>query len=147
MTPSAACIAFIKTYEKCRLTAFKPTPNDVWTIGWGATGAGIREGAVWTQEQADARFERDLARFAECVNQVARPDITQGQFDAMVSLAYNIGEGAFKQSTLATHHRAGEHAAAVLQFGRWTKQKGEILAGLVRRREDEARMYDGRLEA
>jgi lysozyme len=141
VTPSADCIAFIKGYEKCRLKAFKPTPNDNWTIGWGATGPGIREGVTWTQEQADARFELDKARFAACVDRVVGPNTTQGQYDAMVSLAYNIGETAFRQSTLAMHHKAGEHAAAALQFARWNKQAGKVLAGLTTRRRDEARMY------
>jgi len=144
MTPSAACIAFIKDFEKCRLTAFKPTPNDNWTIGWGATGPGIKEGLVWTQEQADRRFEADLAGFAAQVNKGIAAHTTQGQFDAMVSLAYNIGAGGFHASTLRRLHNAADIAGALKEFARWDKQAGVALAGLTRRRRAEATMYAAR---
>ncbi len=152
MTPSPRCIAFIKGFEKCRLKAFKPTPNDVWTLGWGATGPDIKAGMTWTQVQADARFDRDLARFAAGVQWLLRSrPTTQAQFDAMVSFAYNVGldddgdgiaEG-FGDSTLLRLHKAGDFVGAANQFRLWNKQKGVVLAGLTRRRAGEAALYRG----
>ena len=142
MTPSAACEALIKSFESCRLTAYLPTPNDVPTIGFGSTGHDVMMGVTWTQEQADARFDSDLANFAARVSDAA-PIATQGQFDAMVSLAYNIGMGNFTASTLLRLHNAGHYDAVPFQFGRWVFQGKEILPGLIARRKAEAAMYQG----
>ncbi len=144
MTPSDACIAFIKGFEACRLKAYLPTPHDVPTIGWGSTGPDIHMGMTWTQGQADTRFAADLTAFAAGVtHDLAGVATTQGQFDAMVSFAYNVGEAGFHDSNLLRLHRAGDYPGAEAQFGRWTRQKGVVLAGLVRRRAGEAAMYGG----
>lgn len=146
MIPSAKIIAFIRDFEKCRLKAFKPTPNDVWTLGWGATGPDIREGMTWTQAQADARFAADLARFSGKVSGLlGAASTTQAQYDALVSFSYNIGygDGGLKTSTLLRMHKAGDYAGAALQFSRWDKQAGKSLAGLTRRRAEEAAIYRG----
>lgn len=144
LVPSAKCAAFIKGYEKCRLTAYLPTPNDVPTIGWGSTGTDIKLGMTWTQAQADARFASDLAAFANGVSGALRgAATTQAQFDAMVSLAYNIGLQAFRESTLLRLHLEGDYAGAAAQFSRWNKQAGVVLNGLTARRAAEAAMYRG----
>lgn len=144
MQPSQKIIDFIKGFEKCRLVAYMPTPNDRPTLGWGSTGPDIKLGMTWTQAQADDRFAADLAKFSAAV--VALIDTsrtTQSQFDALVSFAYNCGLEALKTSTLLRMHKAGEYENARLQFARWSKQAGKTLAGLVRRRADEARIYRG----
>lgn len=144
MTPSAACADLIKSFEACRLKAYMPTPNDVPTIGWGSTGPEIRMGLTWTQEQADARFAADLDHFGARVSvELGSVPTTQAQFDAMTSLAYNIGIGAFEKSTVLREHKAGNFDAAASAFSLWTKQAGKVLNGLVRRRTAEARMYRG----
>lgn len=146
MTPSAKIEAFIKGYEKCRLKAYMPAPDDVPTIGWGSTGPDVRMGMVWTQVQADARFAADLARFAGKVTALlGTSPTTQAQFDALVSFAYNVGygDGGLKTSTLLRMHKAGDFAAAALQFARWNKQAGRILSGLTTRRSAEADIYRG----
>jgi lysozyme len=153
MTPSSKCIDFIKSFEQCRLTAYMPTPRDRPTIGWGATGADVRMGMTWTQAQADARFARDLADFAAGVmHELRGRPTTQGQFDALVSFAYNVGldddadtlaEG-LGDSTLLKKHLAGDYEAAAAQFAFWNKQDGVVLKGLTRRRAGEAAMYRGR---
>lgn len=146
MTPSARCASFIKGYEKCRLTAYLPTKDDVPTIGWGSTGPDIKLGMTWTQAQADARFAADLARFAANVSAlVGKAPTTQAQFDALVSFAYNVGygDGGLKTSTLLRLHKAGDYAGAAAQFARWNKQKGKVLNGLTTRRAAEAAMYRG----
>lgn len=142
--PSDRIIAFIKDYEKCRLKAYMPTPNDRPTCGWGSTGPDITLATVWTQEQADARFDRDLTRFANNVSALlGTVPTTQGQFDAMVSFAYNVGIGAFSESTLLRKHRDGDTYGASLEFSRWNKQAGKILDGLTKRRKGEALIYSG----
>lgn len=142
MTPSAEIVEFIKSFEACRLTAYMPTPYDVPTIGWGSTGPDVKLGMKWTQAQADERFARDLAAFAGGVTgRLMGAATTQAQFDAMVSLAYNIGLGGFASSTLLRKHRAGDYDGAAAQFVRWNKQAGKVLNGLTRRREAEALLY------
>lgn len=144
MIVSARGESFIKGFEQCRLKAYMPTEDDVPTIGWGSTGPDVHMGLVWTQEQADARFATDLAHFATSVGMAAGAATqTQGQFDAMVSLAYNIGIAAFRGSTLLRKHIAHDYAAAAEQFLRWDKQAGVVLKGLTRRRQAERRMYLG----
>lgn len=145
MTPSIRCADFIKGFEACRLTAFLPTPNDVWTIGWGHT-AGVKRGDVWTQAQADAVFAADLATFSERVMALlGSTPTTQDQFDALVSFAYNEGVGpkGLGGSMLLQLHNARDYAGAAAQFARWSKQAGKTLNGLVRRRAAEAHMYQG----
>lgn len=148
MTPSPRIIAFIKGYEKCRLKAFKPTPNDVWTLGWGSTGPDIKMGMTWTQAQADARFSADLAKFGSGVsNLIGNVPTTQAQYDACVSLAYNIGLANFKTSSVLTNHRAGHRQTTAMAFKLWDKQRNkvtgklEVLRGLVTRRAAEAAIY------
>ena len=143
MTPSPACRALIQSFEQCRLAAYLPTPADRPTIGWGATGKDVHLGMTWTRAQCDERLAADLAGFARGVSATLTGETTQAQFDALVSLAYNIGLGAFRASGLLRLHNAGDLAAAAAQFAAWTKQAGQILPGLVRRRAAEAAMYLG----
>lgn len=148
MTPSEMIVAFIKSFEKCRLTAYMPTPNDRPTIGWGSTGPDIKLGMTWTQEQADARFAYDLSIFSLTVlRAVNGTATTQDQFDAMVSLAYNIGGANFKASSVLTNHRAAHYQTAALAFGLWNKQRTPaglvVLNGLTKRRAAEAAIYRG----
>lgn len=148
--PSKRCKDFIKLKEQCRLKAYLPTPHDVPTIGWGATGRDIKLGMVWTQAQADDRFERDIAMFAAGVDHLLGQTLTtQGQFDALTSFAYNVGldDDADKiaeglgDSTLMLMHRTRRYEEAADQFARWNKQKGKVLRGLTIRRAEEAAMY------
>lgn len=150
MIPSKTCENFIKGYEKCRLTAYMPTPDDKPTLGWGSTGPDIRMGMTWTQAQADARFSADLARFSAGVQaDIGAAPTTQGQFDALVSLAYNIGLANFAKSSVLTNHKAAHYQTAALAFSLWNKQRNkrtgqlEVLNGLTARRAAEAQMYRG----
>ena len=140
-TVSAKGETLIKSFEGCRLKAYLPTPNDVPTIGWGTTGPDVKLGMVWTQKQADDRFTAHVAEFAAKVAKLVGPKVTQNQFDAMVSLAYNIGTGGFGSSTLLKLHKAGDYKGAAAQFGRWNKQAGKVLNGLTKRRAAEAALY------
>ena len=139
MRLSATGLALIKKYEGLRTRAYR-CPAGVWTIGYGSTGPDVVEGLTLSPEEAEARLCRDLDRFEEAVRREALP-ARQGQYDAMVSLAFNIGVAAFARSTLLERHQAGDFAGAAAQFGRWTRVKGRELKGLVRRRSAERALY------
>jgi lysozyme len=125
-------------------------PANVWTIGWGATGrdpfngGNIGPNTIWTRAQADERFVQHLRQFERDTRAALTVPTTQGQFDALVSFAYNLGNGALNRSTLLRLHNAGDFEGAAKQFGRWNKAGGKVLRGLTRRREAEAAMYQGR---
>ena len=132
----------IKSFEKCVVHAYLPTPRDVPTIGWGTTGPDIHLGMLWNQTQCDARLANDLARFATSVNAlVAGVATTQNQFDALCSFAYNEGATALHNSFILQFHRVGNYALASEYFSHYTKQAGVVLNGLVRRRAAEKALY------
>lgn len=140
-------IDLIHSFEQCRLTAY-PDPGSAdgkpWTIGWGSTGPGIARGTVWTQQQADDRFKSDLAKFElGVIDAIGSAATTQAQFDALVSLAYNIGINAMAGSTVVRRHKAGDYQGAAAAFGMWVKNDGKTMKGLVRRRAAEADLYRG----
>jgi lysozyme len=132
-------IKLIKKYESLQLTAYK-CPADVWTVGYGATGPDIVAGLVWTEEQANQRLIQDVNKFAQGVAKIC-PESTPLQHGAMVCLAFNIGLGAFKKSSVARLHNAKKYAEAAQAFGLWNKAGGKVLKGLVKRRAEEAAMY------
>jgi len=146
---SAAGIALIKRFEGCArqrpggIVEAYPDPGTggaPWTIGWGATGAGIGPGTVWTNTQCDARLESDLARYADEVSVALGPIPTsQPQFDALVSFHYNTG--AIARATLTKRHRAGDFASAAAEFLRWNRAGGRVMRGLEKRRGAERRLY------
>lgn len=140
---SQAGIALIKSFEGLRLKAYPDpaTGGEPWTIGVGHTG-GVRPGDVITEARADEMLREDLSRFERAVNRFA-PTTTQGQFDALVSLAFNVGEAALARSTLVRRHNAGDHAGAAAELARWNRAAGKVMAGLTRRRAAEARLYRG----
>ena len=132
-------LALIKEFEGLRLKAYL-CPAGVWTIGYGSTGPHVKPGMVISEAQADELLQRDLDRFEDAVAKGA-PGASAGQFDAMVSLSFNIGIGAFGKSSLLRLHRAGDHARAAEAFGKWVYAGKRILTGLVRRRGREADLY------
>lgn len=142
MNIGPAGIALIKSYEKCRLEAYLPTPDDKWTIGWGHTGPHIGPDIVWTQEEADAVFLRDIEWVQDCLDANVHVPITQHETDALASLIFNIGCTAFKGSTLLKMLNASNFDGAAEQFGRWNKQAGKELAGLTKRREAERQLFE-----
>jgi lysozyme len=146
MKISQAGIKLIESFESLRLKAY-PDPGSKdgkpWTVGFGSTGPDIGPGTVWTKEQADARFAKDLARFEIGVSKSVSVDLKQHQFDALVSFAYNVGLGNFLSSTLLKMLNEGYTKNAALQFGRWNKNDGRVMAGLTRRREAERKLFSG----
>lgn len=126
----------IKKWEKLRLVAYLPTPDDVWTIGWGHT-LGVKKGDKITKDQAQEFFIQDKQWAEDAVNQRVKVPLTQEQFDALVSLVFNIGADSFRRSTLLKKLNRKDYQGAADQFNVWVKQKGKTLTGLVRRRAEE----------
>ena len=92
-------LALIKSFEGLRLKAYK-CPAGVWTVGYGHTGGDVKAGMIITEEEAEELLRQDLERFEEGVENLVEVELNENQFCALVSLAYNIGLGNFKRSTL-----------------------------------------------
>lgn len=133
-------VDMIKEHEGLRLEAYLPTPNDVWTIGYGHTSTAKKD-MVISEEQAETLLRQDIAWVEDAINKNVVVSLTQNQYDALASLVYNIGAGAFAKSTLLRMLNMGDYAGAAEQFGRWNKQKGKVLNGLTRRREEERKLF------
>ena len=136
---------FIQGYEQLRLKAYMPTKNDRPTIGWGTTvypsGKPVQMGDVITATQADEYFMYDVRKFEDYVNEIITRELTQNQFDAVVSLVYNIGMGAFRDGSVDDKINAGDDAAALATWAKYVNQAGIRLQGLVNRRNAEIAMY------
>ncbi len=137
-------IALIKRFEGLRLEAYRDVAG-VWTIGYGHTGRTARAGARITEPEAEALLARDLGRFEKALRRLAGSPLPQPQFDALVSLSYNIGIGAFARSTALARFRSGDERGAAEAIGWCNKATigGEkrVLPGLVRRRAAEAALF------
>ena len=129
--------AFIRNTERLSLTAYRD--GNGWSIGYGHFGA--KEGDTITKAQAEQLFDQDVARFEKVVNDVTPWVRSQQQFDALVSFAYNIGEGGYRQSTTARLQNEGNERGAADAMRLWTKSKGVTDPRLVRRREQERALY------
>lgn len=135
-------IQLIQHFEGCRLTAYKDAVG-VWTIGYGHVGPEVKAGMTITEAAATAIFRGDATRFAESVRHVLEQDVSDHQFSACVSLAYNVGIGAFRESTLLRLLNRGDYWGAANQFGVWNKAGGRVLKGLVLRRAAERDLFCG----
>ncbi|AXI83396.1 lysozyme [Xylella taiwanensis] len=114
-------IALIKYFEGCKLTSYK-CPGGKWTIGYGDTGPSVVPGLRITLEEAETRFHTRMSKeFVPGVRRRLRVPVTQYQFDALVSLAYNIGLGNLGISTLLRKLNAGDVTGAAEQFQVWNK--------------------------
>jgi lysozyme len=138
----------IKDHEALRLTAYLPTKNDVWTIGWGHTKT-AKQGMVITEAQAEQLIRDDLAWVEEAIDNLVKVSITQNQRDALGSLIFNIGATSFSKSTVLRKLNAKDYLGAADAFLMWDKQKdkqtGEMarLKGLTKRRQQERNLFNG----
>lgn len=139
MSVNAAAIAIIKAAEGCKLTAYQDG-NGIWSIGYGHTGPEVVEGLTIDEDQADAHLETDTGSVDVGVG-IYCPSATDNQHSAMCSLAYNIGLGNFKKSTVCRLHNAGDFVGAAVAFKMWNKIAGEVSEGLNTRRAAEAALY------
>lgn len=136
-------LPIIKAYEGCELKAYK-CPAGIWTIGWGQTGKDIKEGVVWTQEQADKSLEKTVNSFIADVLKLIKVRARPEHVAALVSFAYNTGVGNLSKSTLLRLINEGKSVNEVLpQFLVWSKGGGKTLKGLLLRRASEAVVFKG----
>jgi len=137
--------SLIKKFEGCRLKAYK-CPANVWTIGFGNTfyenGDKVKEGNVITQQRADELAKFIIDQFAMSITPFILQPLNENQFSACVSLAYNIGTGGFKRSSVFNKLNVKPTDATIADsFRLWNKGGGVVLKGLVRRREAEIQLY------
>ena len=139
-----AGLALIKQFEGCRLIAYQCSAG-VWTIGYGHTG-GVYKGMKITQKKAEAYLLQDVAKFEMYINNPSYVPFTaqlnQNQFDALVSFAFNLGQGNVKK--LCTGRTINQIPSAMQQY---CKAAGKTLPGLQRRRKAEAALYNKRVKS
>ena len=134
-------IELIKHFEGCELEAYK-CPAGVWTIGYGHI-KGVSEGMSITQEQAEQMLLDELKEYENYINELVVVDLSQNQFDALVSWVYNLGPANLKSSTLLKVLNSGDYAGVPAQIERWNKAGGKVLEGLIRRRQAESSLFCG----
>lgn len=142
---SAAGLVTIAHHEGYTERATIPVPGDVPTLGYGTTrnpdGTPVRLGQTTTPPRALAALLADTSAAQQAVANCTTQPITQDQFDALVSLAYNIGGGAYCGSTLVRRLNAGDCHAAAAEFERWIRVQGRVVPGLVARRAAERKRF------
>lgn len=127
-------IKLIKSFEGCRLKAYKPVPTEkLYTIGYGHYG--VAAGTVWTQKQADDMLKQDLIKYENYVNSLKR-NFNQHEFDSLVSFTYNCGFGSLQ--TLVRNRTNQQIGEALLLYN---KAGGKVLEGLTRRRKAERELF------
>ena len=136
---SAAGLLAIAGYEGFREEAYIPVEGDVPTIGFGST-QDVRLGDKITVPEALERLRRDVGDAESAIGRCVKVPLSQGEFDAFASLAFNIGSNAFCTSTLVKRLNAGDYDGACAEIRRWVYAGGQKLEGLVNRREAEYQM-------
>lgn len=154
MNINKATVDLVKEFEGFRAKAYK-CPAGVWTIGYGTTasaGVGItpKDGMTITKSDAEAYLQAALDKFADQIAPSITAPTNSNEFGAFVSLAYNIGPGAFKKSSALRLFNAGDKDGAAKAILMWNKAGGKVLKGLTRRREAERKLFltpvDGEFE-
>ena len=144
MSVSNKGVDLICEFEGKRLVAYDDGVG-VWTIGFGTikypNGVRVKKGDTCTLDQAKEYMRHDLIEFEHTVNSSVKVPLNQNQFDALVSLAYNIGSSAFKSSTLVKKLNTGDYQGAADQFNVWINAGGKRMQGLVNRRDKEKLLF------
>ena len=122
-----------------RLSAYRD-PRGILTIGWGHT-AGVVEGQTCTLQGAEDFLQADIAWAQSEVNRLVRVPLSQDEFDALVDFTFNCGAGNFDHSTLLALVNENDMTAAALEFDKWDHCAGQIVAGLLRRRQAETEEF------
>ena len=138
-------IDLIKNFEGLRLDAYLCSAK-VATVGWGSTfyedGTKVKLGDKITRKRADELLDFMVLQFANQVKPLIKCELNENKFGALVSFAYNVGVGALQKSTLLKKVNANcDDPSIKMEFLRWNKAGGKILAGLTKRREAEAKLF------
>ena len=129
----------IKSFEQLRLNSYL-CPAGVWTIGYGHTD-GVNQGMLITEKTADALLKQDIRNAEHSINQMDA-ELTQEQFDALVSFVFNVGVRAFNISTLRKKILKNPNDPSIAdEFRRWVYAGNKKLPGLIKRREKEIELY------
>ena len=142
MNISQEGISLIKKFEGCELEAYKCAAG-VWTIGYGHT-KDVKENDVITKEEAESMLVHELQEYCNDVDIAVKVDLKQNEFDSLVSWTYNLGPTNLNSSTMLRVLNEGKHDDVPTQIKRWNKAGGEVLKGLIRRRNAEALMFEGK---
>lgn len=149
MRISQAGLDLIKRFEGLSLTAYKDVAG-VPTIGYGTTrypnGSMVRLGDKCTEAQAGEYLREAVIGCEEAVSQYIGVPLSQAQFDALVSLVYNVGAGAFSESTLRRKLNAADYRGAAVEFDRWVYAGGRKIEGLIKRRRAERELFESGLD-
>lgn len=132
-------INLIKEFEGLELISYL-CPAKVWTIGYGHT-KGVQEGMEWTEEQAEEALKEEVIGYCRYVEELVKVPLNQNQFDALTSWIYNLGPTNLKKSTMLKVLNGGNYNEVPEQIKKWNKAGGQVLNGLVRRREAEAELF------
>ena len=157
-------IKLIKEFEGCVLAAYpdpaspqgiekrkKPAARKAgweslsgapWTIGYGQTGKDVVPGLVWTQKQAEDRLQAEVQHYADSVIKMVQIKCTDTQLAALICFSFNVGLSALQKSTLLKKLNAGDFPGAALEFLKWNKAGGQVMAGLTRRRTAEMELFN-----
>ena len=136
----------IKQFEGCKLKAYQCSAGH-WTIGFGNTfyedGKKVKQGDVITQQRADELFDYILEDFINQIKPLIKSLLSDNNFSAIVSFAFNVGINNLRKSTLLRKVNANPKDPSIsAEFKKWVRANGEVLKGLVRRREAEAKLYE-----
>jgi lysozyme len=140
VTVSDAGRAFIEKWEGLRLAAYQDV-GGVWTIGYGSTYPPVHAGMTITQAEADQRMRINLTGVEHAMNAALSVPVTQNMYDAICSLAFNVGSIAISHSTLLKLLNAGDKIGAARQFLAWSTIHGNKNQGLLNRRMAEMALF------
>lgn len=135
-------LALLRRFEGLRLKAYQDQ-GGVWTVGYGATGPGIQQGTEWSEAQAEEQLQHRCEAISSILSGCVKPMLAQHQFDALVSFCYNVGQGAFRGSTLLRKLNQRDFPGAADEFLRWDKVHGVPTPGLAKRRAAERDLFLG----
>lgn len=141
LVPSDDCVAILINREGFEAKAYWDPTGKLWTIGYGHTRT-AKKGMVITKAQAFELKRQDMALFASCVLENVPVKLTQWQFDALVSFAFNFGCGGFKKTDVYKKLVKGDYAGASASFTKYNKSGGRVLGGLTKRRTMEKQLFD-----
>jgi len=142
MNISQEGIALIKKFEGCKLEAYQDSVG-IWTIAYG-TIKGVKEGDKINQDEAEHLLQEELPEYEGYINDMVEVPLEQNQFDALCSWVYNLGPTNLKESTMLKVLNEEKYAEVPQQIKRWNKAGGKVLDGLIRRREAEALLFEGK---
>jgi lysozyme len=140
MSAISVAADFIKQHEGLRFSAYQDS-GGVWTIGYGTTGQGIKEGLIWDQDQCEKALNNDIQIAFSGLRKIISQPLSDQQLAALLSFVYNLGLGALKGSTLLKTIEDSDWLASAKEFIRWDHVGSDEVKGLLIRRLDEAALF------